>query len=332
MELRLGGLVRVHELGLGMLECDNEDGSWSVRLRDGSERNVPVSQIAAAGPVEGGARLVADPAQESKPEGWTRFVCFSDTHGLHGDIPKAHIVQADVLLHAGDFTNTGELDQVQSFVQWLHDYPAAKKVVIAGNHDLTFQPDFYQRAWSRFHPEPYDCNEVRAALIGSGCCSYLEDATVEVEGYRIYGSPWQPEFCDWAFNLKLGGACRAAWQKIPAEVDIIITHGPPLDRGDLCSHGARVGCPDLLKAVEERAVPVSLAGHIHEGYGALADGVTLFVNASTCTLSYRPTHPPIVFDLPPPAQLRTATRAAAAAAGVQVAGAAARPESEASEP
>lgn len=36
------------------------------------------------------------------------------------------------------------------------------------------------------------------------------------------------------------------------------------------------------------------------GYGIMTDGYTSFINASTCTISYQPTNPPIVFDLPNP--------------------------------
>jgi hypothetical protein len=69
----------------------------------------------------------------------------------------------------------------------------------AGNHDLTFDPDSYGATGVRFgHQERYDCAEVKASLQN---CTYLEDELVEIEGIRIYGSPWQPEFCDWAFNL-----------------------------------------------------------------------------------------------------------------------------------
>jgi len=251
-----------------------------------------------------GARVVADPLGEAKPPGWTRFVCFSDTHGRHDRIPAEHLPAADVLLHAGDFTNTGETSQVKSFAEWLRNYPAVHKVVIAGNHDVTFQPDYYEKAWSRYHLTPLDCQEARQALIGSGSCTYLEDQLAEVLGYRIYGSPWQPEFCDWAFNLPRGAGCREAWDRIPEDVDVLMTHGPPFGIGDLCEHGGRAGCEDLLSAIKRRAVPVSVAGHIHEAYGTESDGTTLFVNASTCTFQYRPSNPPIVLDLPPAAELR----------------------------
>lgn len=237
-------------------------------------------------------------------------MCFSDTHGLHDQI--SNCPQADVLLHAGDFSNTGEIEQIRSLVEWLKAYPAQHKVVISGNHDVTMQPSYYEKNWSRFHTEPYDCNEARQALISSGCCTYLEDEATEVDGYRIYGSPWQPAFCDWAFNLERGAACKSAWDKIPSEVDILITHGPPLGMNDTTSRAGRQGCEDLLKAIQSRDVPVSVSGHIHSGYGVIGDGVTLFANASTCDSDYKPINPPIVFDLPPPAELQQGTRAVAA--------------------
>lgn len=47
-----------------------------------------------------------------------RFVCISDTHDkldeLLNDIPNG-----DVLLHCGDFTNFGELDEIQRFNQQI---------------------------------------------------------------------------------------------------------------------------------------------------------------------------------------------------------------------
>ena len=78
-----------------------------------------------------------------------------------------------------------------------------------------------------------------------------------------------------------------------------MSHGPPLGHGDLCSNDLRAGCVDLLRELQERVRPVMhIFGHIHEGYGVTTNGHTTFVNASTCTLQYRPSNPPLVFDLP----------------------------------
>jgi predicted phosphodiesterase len=215
------------------------------------------------------------------------------------------------LLHGGDFSNTGELEQVEGLNSWLKAYPAKHKVVIAGNHDITFHKEYYEETGApRFHrspPGPYDCDKARPLLRD---CIYLEDSSVEVCGYLIHGSPWQPAFCDWAFNLPRGEALREKWSQIPESVDILMTHGPPKGFCDRTTDGFRAGCEDLLAAIQQRSVSVSLFGHIHEGYGCGTDNVTLYINASTCTHSYRPTNAPIVFDLPPPSVLRAATAAA----------------------
>lgn len=252
-----------------------------------------------------GMQIVPFPFTDPKPVGWTRFVLFSDTHGRHDNIPAEHRPAADVLLHMGDFTNTGELEQVQSFSSWLGSYPAAEKVVIAGNHDVTFQEDYYKTNFRRYHRwGAFDCEEVRAALTN---CTYLEDtSTTLAAGYEIYGSPWQPEFGGWAFNLNRGAECRKAWEKIPPRPDILMTHGPAKGIVDQCSNGFHAGCEELLTAVKQRTIPLHLSGHIHEAYGMESDGRTLFVNASTCTLQYNPDHAPIVLDLAPVAELRAA--------------------------
>lgn len=55
------------------------------------------------------------------------------------------------------------------------------------------------------------------------------------------GTPWQPEFCKWAFNVPRGAACLEKWNQIPANVDILISHTPPVGYGDLCSSNVRAG-------------------------------------------------------------------------------------------
>jgi predicted phosphodiesterase len=230
-----------------------------------------------------------------------------------------------VLLHAGDFTNSGELEEVESLNKWLEAYPAKHKVIIAGNHDITFDEQYYMdRGAERFHRQavpdpdgatisfkvkPYDCSKARGLLTASGNI-YLEDNLIDVCGYRIYGSPWQPEFCDWAFMLPRGHAMSEIWENVPESVDILLTHTPPYGFCDRTSSSGRVGCEMLTAAIQKRSVSVNVFGHIHDGYGCTSDDTTLYINASTCTHAYKPVNPPIVFDLPPPQELRAATRRA----------------------
>ena len=63
-----------------------------------------------------------------------------------------------------------------------------------------------------------------------------------------------------------GKECQEKWDLIPAGVDVLMTHGPPLGHGDLCSGGNRAGCEQLLHTIQQRVRPkYHVFGHIHEG-------------------------------------------------------------------
>lgn len=129
-------------------------------------------------------------------------------------------------------------------------------------------------------------------------CTYLQDELIELYGLKIYGTPWQPEFCKWAFNVPRGQECLQKWEQIPVGIDLLISHTPPLGHGDLCCSGVRAGCVELLSTVQQRVKPkYHVFGHVHEGYGITSDGKIIFVNASTCDINYLPHNPPIVFDI-----------------------------------
>lgn len=225
-----------------------------------------------------------------------RLVCISDTHNL---TDKLVLPEGDVLVHTGDFSNLGEPHDIEKFSKFLERQPFAHKIVIAGNHDLTFDEVNYPRIAPNFHPRKhYEPAAIKRLLTG---CTYLEDSGCIVDGVHFWGSPWQPEFFDWAFNETRGPPILARWKRIPAGVDVLLTHGPPIGHGDLCQGGKRAGCVDLLREIQERIKPrVHVFGHIHEGYGATTDGHTVFINASVCDFRYSPKQAPIVFDVPRP--------------------------------
>lgn len=225
----------------------------------------------------------------------------------------------DVLLHAGDFTQTGRLEEIESFCRWFGSLPHKRKIVIAGNHDLSLHGGSYHETAPRFgHPVTdvaATAAKARALIEQIPNCEYLCDSGTRVRGLRVWGSPWQPWFHDWAFNLPRGEACRAKWRLIPEGTDIVMTHGPALGYGDRCASGHRAGCLDLLDELQQRVRPAyHVFGHIHESWGAQTDGVTTYLNASTCTLKYRPDNPALIFDLPARETPEEAAEAAAEAA------------------
>lgn len=204
-----------------------------------------------------------------------RIVCLSDTHNQQIDVPDG-----DLLIHAGDATFQGTADEITEFNAWFSALPHKHKIFIAGNHDWLFQT---QPAAAR-------------KLLDSDII-YLQDSGVNIEGLNIYGSPWQPRFYDWAFNLNRGREMAEKWEMIPARTDILITHGPPSGILDLTIDGDHAGCEELIKKVDEIRPKVHIFGHIHEGYGTLERSGTRFVNASNCDERYRVVNAPVVFQL-----------------------------------
>lgn len=230
---------------------------------------------------------------EPKAPNTVRFVCISDTHNLTDQL---FIPPGDVLLHAGDFSMIGSPDQVQHFDTFMANQPHPVKVVIAGNHEITFDIDQYQGIKTRFPlqnvPDPW----MAKGLLRH--CNYLEDSQIHVFGYTIYGSPWM--HCrGWAFDCSTREEIARKWTKIPRHTDILVTHMPPyqvLDRE--ISSGDPWGCPHLLAKVREVQPLVHLFGHIHECHGVLSSPQTLFINSAVCTHSYQPLNSPVIFDLP----------------------------------
>lgn len=207
-----------------------------------------------------------------------KIVCISDTHVSH-EIMSEPIPEGDVIVHAGDFTNTGKISEIQYFSQWFNKLDFKYKVCIAGNHDLLFQrnPNLAQQ------------------ILRDSCPSiiYLEDSGVNIEGVNFWGSPWQPRFGNWAFNA--GKEIKNKWDKIPEDTDILITHGPAYDVLDRNLENKNCGCPHLLNKIEELSIKYHICGHIHEGHGEKQNKKTFHLNASICDRFYNPSQKPLEF-------------------------------------
>lgn len=205
-----------------------------------------------------------------------RLVALSDTHGYHDQI---EVPDGDILIHTGDLTNRGRLEEVIDFNRFLEGLPHRHKVVIAGNHDFCFERT------------PQEAEVLLTA------CHYLRDQSLELEGWKLYGSPWQPEFFDWAFNLPRGPALAEKWAEIPQDTDILMTHGPPMGCLDRTSRGEDVGCEALAERLDQLQVKVHVFGHIHEAYGHELRGKTRTYNASILNHLERRLEKPWVIEL-----------------------------------
>lgn len=242
--------------------------------------------------------VVKNPLLPKSPDS-VRVLCLSDIHALHHAIPKHFLPPADIFLCAGDISMLGGYDEVLSFKNWLITLPYEYRVVVAGNHDLTFDLDNYD---SIRHPEPnmmsgHDYREVKLIISNEKNIIYLENQAVELLGIKVYGSPCSVKFHDWAFPVSPNQ--DSSWAQIPLDTDILITHGGPYKILDKCLNGVDDGDPALLKAVQRIRPSLSVFGHIHEAYGLEIHDGTTFINASITNLNYQITNPPILVDFIP---------------------------------
>lgn len=189
-----------------------------------------------------------------------RIVAIADTHLFTDELV---VPPGDVLVHAGDLCRGGTLDELREALAWLAEQPHRHKVLVAGNHD-----------WA-FAREP----ALARALLGD--IRYLEDSEIMLEGVRFYGSPWQPAYNGWAFNLPRGAALAQKWSRIPPGVDVLITHGPPEGIGDESGIGDRAGCTELRARVREVQPRLHLFGHIHQDGGMWSESGTVYANVTT---------------------------------------------------
>lgn len=176
----------------------------------------------------------------------------------------------DIIICAGDMTGMGYMQEIENFCEWYDGlYMYDNKVFIAGNHDWGFQD----------HPE-----KIKKLLKAYPKLDYLQDDLLIVgedyeKGIKIWGTPWQPEFYNWAFNLPRGKALKEKWDLIPNDIDILVTHGPPFGKLDYVAQ-MNVGCEELDKKVKEIKPKICVFGHIHEAYGYVFDGNTHYFNAA----------------------------------------------------
>jgi len=211
-----------------------------------------------------------------------KVIAISDLHGFLPDIPRC-----DLLLIAGDVTPVTNHDLAfqadwlhTDFRFWLESLPAQQIIFIAGNHDLVFQQE-------------------RSLVPKDLPAIYLEDSAFEWQGLKIWGTPWQPWFFDWAFNLR-EPELKAKWDLIPEDTDILVVHGPPFGYGDGVPgrDGIRyTGSPSLLARIKAVAPKLVVFGHIHEGRGEWRLGETVLANVTIVNAAYEAVYEPWEFKV-----------------------------------
>jgi hypothetical protein len=201
---------------------------------------------------------------------------------------------------------------VEKFIEWFGKQDYTHKVFIAGNHDLVFDREsLYHDKAAHFEHKVFEnlpaegkpdwLKELLLDLPDG--VHYLENSSVTIEGYKIWGSPISPSFgYGWAFNKDRGADINEVWNEIPLDTDIVITHTPIYGHNDKTQNNYQnVGCEQLYHRLREVKPHLHFCGHIHEAYGhktmGLLDWYDLQTfNGCSCNLRYEAENNPISFN------------------------------------
>lgn len=228
-----------------------------------------------------------------------KIAAMSDTHSRHSKLKD--LPEADIVIHAGDMSSVGYEWEIEKFCKWYSKYPAAVKILIAGNHDWLFEqdPKLAQEICKNHNIIYLENSGIELQMING--YPYINEDLPDIPKVKIWGSPWTPFFCDWAFNAGRDITYAAYyrkpyikdfWDKIPKDTDILITHGPPYNildelkcvNGD--PKGQFVGCVELRKAIERIKPKLHFCGHIHCGYGSYHENGISYYNVAICDEVY----------------------------------------------
>lgn len=217
--------------------------------------------------------------QESEPDS-IRVTVISDTHMMHEQL---RLPAGDLLIHCGDMFDlySRDLSALKDLDGWFGSQPFDKVICTGGNHDHLLE-----------HVRGLVSQPFRNA-------HYLEDELLHYRGLRIFGAPWLPGLPRHAFHKNRPGLAEA-WSRIPADIDILVTHTPPKDVLDRSSRGVSFGCPELANRLRWVTPRVHCFGHVHASVGQVEIGGTLFVNAASMESRSGTMRQPISFSVSPP--------------------------------
>lgn len=216
-----------------------------------------------------------------------KLVIVSDTHGC--DFSLLNLPEADMLIHAGDWTNRGTIEEVSKFnaiCGKVLDKYRLGIYVTPGNHDWLAQTD-------------YDLCE---RLLTN--CNLMINEGIESEGIKFWFSPYTPFFCNWAF-MEEAEELEQIWSKIPEDTNVLITHGGPHKVLDLTNEYMNVGCRELAKRVSHlEHLRLHAFGHIHSAAGitkkinnVLNTQEVTFANVAICDEDYRMSNKATIFEV-----------------------------------
>lgn len=183
----------------------------------------------------------------------------------------------DVLIHAGDLTNQGSFKELEKAIAWISNTDFAAKIIVAGNHDLSLDPEYsikHREGWNVVPTDVEACRKLVSSRTTPGLV-YLqhEHAVIHLPEknvtLRVFGSPYSPDRGkqNWAFQYSDDRAA-SIWSAVPTDIDVLVTHTPPAGYCDTSAHWIHGGCEALTATLAQVRPILHVCGHCHEGRGA----------------------------------------------------------------
>ena len=124
-----------------------------------------------------------------------RIICISDTHNAQPSLPPG-----DVLIHAGDLSDSGTFDEIQAQLDWLNEQPHRYKVVVAGNHDTLLDESYHRISKNKSIRDMKKGMEEKGKQdLNWGSVVYLQGTSTTLtfpsrnnRTVNIFGAPWVP--------------------------------------------------------------------------------------------------------------------------------------------
>ena len=232
-----------------------------------------------------------------------KTIFISDTHTKH---KRLTLDSGDLLIFSGDCMSSGFSEmELLDFISWLNTLTQNYKyiVVLSGNHDRYMQAFPKEVIENLF----YQNNGYEKGI------RYIQDELIELDfenkgKLKIYGTPYQPYFYNWAWNISDSDKLYNIYNNIPENIDLLVTHCPSygiLDKSHVKSlrnptGEEPLGSKELQLRLSEMTNPPKYHcfGHIHGDGGKFQKiDKTTYINASVCDEMYNPINKIITLDI-----------------------------------
>ncbi|KAK8176258.1 hypothetical protein BC567DRAFT_226661 [Phyllosticta citribraziliensis] len=169
----------------------------------------------------------------------------------------------------------------------LGKIPAELKLVIAGNHEISLDREYFLSQGGNEEDHERSLAAVTGPVAERNGVTFLQEGTHKFTlrngaSFTVFASPHTPRFGQSAFQYPTGedrfnpSEVTPKWATnvskpdsvIPDGIDIVMTHGPPQYILDQAEDGRSSGCEHLRNAIIRAQPRLHCFGHIHAGYGA----------------------------------------------------------------